>query len=203
MMVDMAWDFILLPMLFAQTTGNTLMPVLTYTGHIMRRLYFLLPDRSMAKNVINELLLEPDDDHHIHVLANDITDLGNLPEASLLQKSDFITSAERGLGIGGITGILAGIAAVNFPAAGLALGGGTILISSLLGTIMGAWASSMIGVNVKNTQTQRSDARIEKGEILLMVDAPKSKTDAINAMVHHLHPKAQLARTEPQIPVFP
>jgi len=76
----------------------------------------------MAKNVVNELLLERVDDHHIHVLANDKTDLGNLPEASLLQKSDFIPSVERGLAIGGITGILAGIAAVNFPPAGLALG---------------------------------------------------------------------------------
>lgn len=199
----MAWDFILLPMLFAQTTGNTLIPVLTYTGHIMRRLYFLLLDRSLAKNVVNEFLLERVDDHHIHVLANNKTDPGNLPESSLLQKNDFIPSVGRGLTIGGITGILAGIAAVNFPPAGLALGGGMKLISSLLGAIMGAWPSSMIGVNVKNTQTKRFDVRIEKSEVLLMVDAPKSKTDAINAMVHHLHPKAQLAGTEPQIPAFP
>lgn len=92
---------------------------------------------------------------------------------------------------------------MNFPPAGLALGGGTIFISSLLDAIMGAWASSMIGVNVKNTQIPRFDVRIEKGEILLMVDAPEPKTDAINAMVHHLHPKAQLAGTEPQIPAFP
>ena len=61
----------------------------------------------------------------------------------------------------------------------------------------------MIGVNVKNTQIRRFDASIEKGEILLMVDVPKSKTDAINTMVHRLHPKAQLAGTEPQIPAFP
>ncbi|NOR42288.1 MAG: hypothetical protein GQ572_03055 [Gammaproteobacteria bacterium] len=92
---------------------------------------------------------------------------------------------------------------MNFPPAGLALGGGTIFISSLLDAIMGAWASSMIGVNVKNTQIPRFDVRIEKGEILLMVDAPKPKTDAINAMIYHLHPKAQLAGTEPHIPAFP
>jgi len=169
----------------------------------MRRLYFLLPNLAMTKSVVNELLLERIDDHHIHVLANDHTDIGNLPEASLLQKSDFIPSVERGLAIGGITGVIAGIAAVSYPPAGLALGGSAILISSLVGAIMGAWASSMIGVNVKNTQIEQFDSAIEQGEILLMVDVPKPKTETINALVHRLHPKAQLAGTEPQIPAFP
>ena len=38
----MAWAFILLPMLFAQTTGNTLMPILIYTeAHHETTLFFI------------------------------------------------------------------------------------------------------------------------------------------------------------------
>ena len=81
----------------------------------MRRLYFTLPDITTANTVVDELLLKRVDDHHIHVVAREGTPMGDLPEASLLQKSDFIPAVERGLAVGGITGILAGIAAVTFP----------------------------------------------------------------------------------------
>lgn len=169
----------------------------------MRRLYFVLPDLAMTKKVVDELLLKRIDDHHIHVLANEFTDIGNLPEASLLQKSDLIPAVERGLAIGGITGVIAGVAAVTFPPAELALGGGTILISSVFGACMGAWVSGMIGVDVRNTQIRRFEAQIAKGKILLMVDVPKPQAKTINEMVHRLHPQVQVAGSEPQIPAFP
>jgi len=169
----------------------------------MRRLYFLLPDISTTRKIVNELLINHIEEHHIHVLAKDGTDLCDLPEASLLQKSDFIPAIERGLAIGGITGMIASIAVVSFTSEDLALGGGTILLASLFGAIMGAWVSSMIGVDVRNTQIEQFDPQIEKGEILLMVDVAKTRVVTINEMVHRLQPKAQLAGTEPQIPAFP
>ena len=169
----------------------------------MRRLYFMLPDVSTARMIVNELLINHIDEHHIHVLAKPGIDIGDLPEASLLQKSDFIPAVERGIAIGGITGMIASIAVVSFSPEQLALGGGTILISSLFGAIMGAWASSMIGIDVRNTQIKRFEPQIDKGEILLMVDVPKARTETINEMVHRLNPKAELGGTEPQIPAFP
>jgi hypothetical protein len=63
----------------------------------MRRLYFLLPSLSMTNQVVDELLLKRIDDHHIHVVAKEGIPLGDLPEANLLQKSDFIPAVERGL----------------------------------------------------------------------------------------------------------
>ena len=38
-----------------------------------RRLYFMLPNLAVTKAVVNALLLEHIDDHHMHVLANDHT----------------------------------------------------------------------------------------------------------------------------------
>ena len=54
----------------------------------MRRIYFLVPDIPMAKRIVDELLLARIEERHLHVLAKRGMPLENLPEASLLQKSD-------------------------------------------------------------------------------------------------------------------
>lgn len=169
----------------------------------MRRLYFMLPDIDTTKIVVDELLLKRIDDHHIHIVAKEGTELGDLPEASLLQKSDFIPALERGLAVGGITGALAGIAAVTFPPAGLILGGGAILGTSLAGAGIGAWMSGMIGVDVPNTQIDKFEAAINEGEILMMVDVAKDRVGEIESLVQQHHPEADMGGTEPHIPAFP
>ncbi len=169
----------------------------------MRRLYFMVPDIDTAKTVVDELLLKRIDEHHIHVVAKEGTPMGDLPEANLLQKSDFIPAMERGLAVGGITGVLAGIAAVTFPPAGLVLGGGAILGTSLAGAGIGAWISGMIGMDVPNSQIEKFEAAIEKGEVLMMVDIPKSRVEEIEALVQQHHPDADMGGTEPHIPAFP
>lgn len=169
----------------------------------MRRLYFMLPSVETTSQIVDRLLLRRIDEHHIHIVARDGISLGDLPEASLLQKSDFIPAVERGLAVGGITGIFAGIAAVTFPPAGLVLGGGAILGTSLAGAGIGAWVSGMIGVDVPNSQIQRFEQAIEAGEILMMVDVAKDQTGEIEKLVHQLYPKAELGGTEPHIPAFP
>jgi len=95
----------------------------------MRRLYFLIPTIDSAKTIVDELLLARVEQRHMHIAAADHHALteANLPEANLLQESDFVPAVERGLAIGGATGILAGIAAVALPGVGLVLGGGAIL----------------------------------------------------------------------------
>jgi hypothetical protein len=169
----------------------------------MRRLYFMVPDLDTANKVVDELLLKRVDEHHIHVVAKEGTPMGDLPEANLLQKSDFIPAMERGLAVGGITGVLAGIAAVTFPPAGLVLGGGAILGTSLAGAGIGAWISGMIGMDVPNSQIEKFEDAIAKGEVLMMVDIPKARVEEIEALVQQHHPDADMGGTEPHIPAFP
>jgi len=169
----------------------------------MRRLYFMLPDLDTANTVVDELLLKRVDEHHIHVVAKEGTPMGDLPEANLLQKSDFIPAMERGLAVGGITGVLAGIAAVTFPPAGLVLGGGAILGTSLAGAGIGAWISGMIGMDVPNTKIEKFEGAIEKGEVLMMIDIPKTRVEEIEALIQQHHPDADMGGTEPHIPAFP
>jgi len=171
----------------------------------MRRLYFLIPEVGSAKQIVDELLLARVDARHIHIAAADHHALveANLPEAGLLQESDFVPAVERGLAVGGATGILAGIAAITIPGVGLALGGGAILGIGLAGAGIGAWMSSMIGISAPSTRLKNFEAAIEKGDLLMMVDVPKSRVEEITQLVKEHHPEADIEGTEPVIPAFP
>ncbi|MGB5260664.1 MAG: DUF1269 domain-containing protein [Gammaproteobacteria bacterium] len=171
----------------------------------MRRLYFLVPDVDSAKVIVDELLLARIEERHIHIAASDhhVLTEANLPEANLLQESDFIPAVERGLAVGGATGVLAGIAAVAIPGVGLALGGGAILGIGLAGAGLGAWVSSMIGISAPSSRLTEYEKSIEQGNLLMMVDVPKARVDDITALVRTHHPEAHIEGTEPVIPAFP
>lgn len=169
----------------------------------MRRLYFLIPTLETARTVVNELLLARIEERHIHVIAKEGMPLADLPQANLLQKSDFVPALERGIALGGATGVLASLVAVTVPPAGIILGGGAILGIALAGAGVGAWISSMIGIDAANSRITSFNDAIEKGEILMLVDVPKDRVEEIDALVKQLHPEAEIAGTEPTIPAFP
>ena len=171
----------------------------------MRRLYFLIPDADSAKVIVDELLLARIEERHIHIAASDhhVLTEAHLPEASLLQESDFIPAVERGVAIGGATGVVAGIAAVALPGVGLALGGGAILGIGLAGAGLGAWVSGMIGVSVPSSRLTDFEKSIAQGNLLMMVDVAKTQVDEITALVRKHHPEAHIEGTEPVIPAFP
>ena len=175
----------------------------TLRGGRMRRIYFLVPDFDTANRVTDELLLARISERQIHVVAREGAPLGDLPKASFLQTSDVIPAIERGLAVGGVTGTLAGIAAVSFPPAGLVLGGGAVLATALLGSGVGAWLSSMIGVDVVNSQIRQFESAVQNGNILFMVDVPRTRVEEIETLVKSHHPEADIEGTEPHIPAFP
>lgn len=168
----------------------------------MRRLYFLLPDVATARTVVDELLLARIEERHIHVIAKEGVALEDLPEASLVQKSDLVPAVERGLALGGATGVVAGLVALTLPT-GLVLGGGALLAIGLAGAGVGALMSSMIGVDAPNSQLKDFQKAVENGEILMLVDVPKNRVDEIQDLVKGHHPEAEIEGTEPTIPPFP
>lgn len=169
----------------------------------MRRLYFIAPDVETAKAIVDELLLARIEERHIHVLAKEGTPMEDLPEASLSQKSDLVPALERGLAIGGATGVVAGIVAVTFPPAGLVLGGGAILATGLTGAGVGALMATMIGVDVPNSRLKQFEEAIEAGKLLMMVDVPRDRVGEIEDKIKQHHPEAEIGGTEPTMPPFP
>jgi hypothetical protein len=168
----------------------------------MKRIYYLVPDVKTAKKIVEGLLLARVEARRIHVLARPGTPLGDLPEASFLQKTDFVPGFEQGLAIGGLGGILAGVVAVMLPA-GMALGGGTVLAIALGGAAVGAWISSMVGSSFGNRRIRQFQTAINRGELLTMIDVPRHQVEEIEQVVLKLYPAAQYKGTEPTIPAFP
>lgn len=168
----------------------------------MRRIYFLAPNIEVSKQIVDELLLARIEERHIHVLAKRGTPMEDLPEATYLQKTDFIPALEQGIALGGLTGVLIGLVAVALPG-GLVLAGGAILATSLAGAGIGALASSMIGSSVGNRRLKQFEDALEKGEFLFMIDVPKGRVEEIEALIKKHHPDAECGGTEPIIPAFP
>jgi hypothetical protein len=167
----------------------------------VRRLYFLLPDLGVAHKVVDELLLARVPDKHIHVIAREGTEIGDLPEATLAQKSDFVPAMERGVALGGATGVVAGLVAIATP--GVVVAGGALLAMGLVGAGMGAWLGGMIGMDVENTHVRQFENAIQAGHILMLLDVPKDRVESIQASIRKHHPEVDFEGTEPTIPAFP
>jgi hypothetical protein len=125
----------------------------------VRRVYFLLPDVKSAKAIVDELLLKRVEWRHIHVLASPTIPLEDLPEAHLAQSSDLLPALARGTAAGGVTGMLAGLAAMAFPSAGLTIAGGAVVAMALAGAGVGAWTSTMWSASTSRTRESRSTRR--------------------------------------------
>jgi hypothetical protein len=168
-----------------------------------RRLYFLLPDMPGARNVLDEMLLARIEVGHIRFLARRGTLDADLPEAGVLQKTDFVHGAQTGIMVGGLCGTLGGALLVFFPPEGMELRLVTVLIAALLGALFGAWASSLAASSVPNSRLGAFHAEIEQGKVLMMVDVPMRRLQEISDLVARRHPEAIPGGFEPTIPAFP
>ncbi len=164
----------------------------------MKRLYCLLPDVDSTRRVVDALRQQQYDLRHVRVLAHDPQqlDAAQLPDADLLEESNLLPALERGLKVGGVTGLLAGITALSFPPLGAALGGSAILAGGLLGAGLGAWISSMIGVSLPETQLAHFQEALEAGQILLLLDIPKLRHIEAEALIKQTAPSAEFCDSE-------
>lgn len=169
----------------------------------MKRIYFLVPDIATTEKIVDDLLLARVEEKHIHVLAKRGTQLKDLPEATLLQKTDFVPAVEQGLAIGGSSGLLAGLVAITLPASAPVVAGGVLLATTLAGAGIGAWVSGMVGMSTGNRRVKEFEGAIEAGELLVMADVPAERVDEIEACVKNHLPEVEIEGTEPKVPAFP
>lgn len=103
--------------------------------------------------------------------------------------------------IGGLTGLMGGVVATIALSLG-AMFGGVVLMSVLLGALVGSWVASMIGSDVPNSRLKKFEKALKNGRILLMVDVPNERVEAVTLLVEnhrHVHKEGM----EPSIPAFP
>jgi hypothetical protein len=167
------------------------------------RMYVTLPDVASARKLADDLLLARIDDRHMHFLARRGTDLGELHEASYLQKTDAVHGAFTGLVIGGVVGVLVGLLLVYFPPGGLSVQLVAVLIAAVVGAGLGIWVASMVGLQVPNSRLKGFEKEIEEGKILLMLDVPSGRFEQVREVIARLHPEALDRGSEATIPAFP
>jgi len=168
-----------------------------------RRLYFLLPSVNHAKLIHSELLLARIEERNMHVLARDDISLSDLPEASLLEKSDLIHGLQLGFIVGGFTGIT--LAMTTYLMDMIVPGWETVSMTGIIVgcAFIGSWTSSMVAVNVQNTRLKQFMKDVNSGQILYMVDVPVYRVDEVSELVHSKHPEISVHGVDHTIPAFP
>ena len=170
---------------------------------MLSRIYWLLPDLESARRTMNDLLLARIGYRQMHFVARDDANMAGLHAANVLQTSDLVPSAERGLVIGAALGAsLGALAAVFYPIVGDEPQWALAAALALAGGLFGAWTSSMIGVSTPSKRLARFAPQIEQGQILLMVDVPIASVEAVETRLQALHPEAHLEGSEPRVPAF-
>ena len=109
----------------------------------------------------------PDED--VSLVARGDIELESMPEHQKEAPTDFKHAAVRGAGIGGATGLLAGLVAVAVPPLGLTLAG--VALTTLGGAAVGTWASSLVGASLPDPVRRKFEDEIESGRILVVIDS--------------------------------
>lgn len=167
-----------------------------------RRLYFMLPNVASAEKTANDLQLARIEDKRMHFMAKPGTHIGKLHEAGYSIRNDLLRGAEVGLVSGGLFGLVVGIvlyatqpiSIVTQPLAVLAIG--------LLFALIGAWASSAVGITLPNAQLSQFDEELAQGKVLLIVDVPRTRVEEVRKLIDRTHPEANARGLEPAYPAL-
>jgi hypothetical protein len=169
---------------------------------LRRRLYFMLPDTESARHMLDEMLLARIEVRHIHFLARRGELPPGLPEAGMLQKTDFVHGAQLGMVLGGLLGAAGGASVLLF-APEIGAQPAVMFAGTVFGAAFGAWTASLAGAAVPNSKLKAFEQDVERGGILMMVDVPMRRTQEISELVARRHPEAVHRGFEPTIPAFP
>lgn len=165
----------------------------------MERLYFLIPNKQTAHKIVSELRGNGVTEDEIHVVAHEKIELDNLPEGNLTHNSDLLPAVERGAVTGAAAGLLAGLAVIAFPPAGIIIGTGAVLATTVAGAGFGAWVSGMIGVRLPNTELKEYEDRIRAGELLMLVDVEENRAEEIANVIRRHHADVDIKVGKPEI----
>jgi len=168
-----------------------------------RRLYVVLPDLASAIQTANDLLLARIEDRNMHFLGYRGNSLGELHEASFIQKTDVRQALFLGIGLGVIGGMVLGLYLKINPIPPYEFGVGTLMLCVLGGALFGGWAATLVGVSTPNSHLKEFEKDIEEGKILLMVDIPVQRVAEIEALIAQRHPEAVARGIDKTMPVFP
>ncbi|MFS2100997.1 DUF1269 domain-containing protein [Variovorax sp. Varisp85] len=168
-----------------------------------RRIYWLMPDLASARRAMDDLVRARVDVARIHFAGPEGMDMAGLHAANVWQTSDVVHAAKTGWAVGSACGIVVGLmAALMFPIFGDDPEWEVAVLVAVVGGVVGTWSASMIGISIPSPRLQRFEGAIAQGQILLMVDLPRSRVRDIEALLQSAHPEARFEGEEPRVPAF-
>jgi len=124
---------------------------------------------AQARSVVDTLHSHGVPDDRISLVARSDIELQSIPNRHKEADTDLIPAALRGAGVGGATGLLAGLAATVIAPVGITVAGAAVV--GAVGMLVGTWASALMGSALPDPVRQRFDEEISAGRILVLVDA--------------------------------
>jgi len=162
-----------------------------------RRLYFVLPDIKSAQVMMNELLLARISANHIHFLARPDKSLGDLPAATVLERSEVAFCASVGMLLGAVLGALAGVLAIMVPWWFGPVSTAIIPYTMLIGAVASAMWAGTLATGVPNHRLEAYKQPINAGKVLMIVSVPLHRLMEIRDILIKRHPEAAYEGTWP------
>ncbi|MDP1765496.1 MAG: hypothetical protein Q8K83_01205 [Methylotenera sp.] len=157
-----------------------------------RRLYFMLPNVEAARVMMDDLLLSRVNADRIHFLAKSSTPMGDLPEASISERTNLIEGWEIGMGMGALLGLIAGLLTLWIPTWWFTEPVPIIVvfICTAVGLVAGGFWTALVATNIPNTQLKRFEGQIAQGKVLMIVRTPFHRIKEVRELVVKRHPEA-------------
>lgn len=152
-----------------------------------RRLYFLIPDRTHALAVVDDLVAHGIDIEHMHAIGDRRTRLDGLPNATPRQRRDSASRLEKILWNCNLACFVLALVATLITPIFIGLSWWLLLPITVMA------ANFLAGVrftNIPNTHLGEFRDALAHGEILLLVDVPETRVAEVEDDIHHQHPEA-------------
>lgn len=130
---------------------------------------FLAQDVAQARAAVAALRGTGVEYDAISLVARSDIELDAIPDRLKEADTDLVPAAVRGVGIGGATGLLAGLAATVFAPIGITLAGAAAI--GAMGALVGGWSSALMGSALPDPVRQKFEDEIAAGRILVILDA--------------------------------
>lgn len=157
---------------------------------MLRRVYFLLPEKSQALDMVKELQESGIPEGHLHALAKPGIDLSGLPIATRGQQTDRVWSLERLFWNADL--ILFALSALGLVFS-LYFGQMAWAGFSLALMVVAFIAGERFASKLPHGHLNQVQGALAHNEILLMVDLPRKRVSEVEHLVHRHHPEAEIA----------
>lgn len=153
-----------------------------------RRLFYLLPDEDRGSALVADLGTAGIEREQLHAVTGGGRLLQQFPPANARQQRDSVWQLQRWLWAGNLA--LFALAALGLV---LALYAGYTLAAFAAAAIMVATVTAgvVFVYHMPQTHLGEFDIALKHGDIVLMVDVPKRRTNEIAQLVRQRHPEAE------------